>query len=231
MGADQVGPGRAARAVRAPLVPLERDLFQPGTGDGARMLDDPWRNEALLANEAAWHDGAPDGPEPGQDGEPEWVARLGDPAWAAAVDCADPDHDRDWYQDSARVSGAVEHLAPGPALARVLAEVDPRVVDDATVADLAAAAVRMGAWTHALLTRLAGELATRTSMNPTWPDRAGTIARPGIAADELAMRLAVSSRAAQALVNQGVAFDQVLAATGHAVAEGRVDATRARILV
>jgi hypothetical protein len=77
----------------------------------------------------------------------------------------------------------------------------------------------------------AAVLAGRASMNPAWPASAGRVAEPGVAGEELALRLGCSRQQARRIVRDGVAFEGSLAWTGAALARGDIDAVKARILV
>jgi hypothetical protein len=125
---------------------------------------------------------------------------------------------------------SVEHVMPGPELARVFTEIDPADVTDLGLVELAAAAVRLESWSHAVAARYAGLLAQRESMNPAWSTVAGVPRVADVAGDELALRLSWSRRAAQRLVRHGRAFDRGMVDTGDALARGRLDPVRAGIV-
>lgn len=122
--------------------------------------------------------------------------------------------------------------APGPALARLLADIDPDTTSDADLVEATAAASRQEAWTHSRTARFASALAHRPSMNPAWSSTLTPRPEHGcVAGEELALRLGVSVRAARTLVREGVAYDGQLADTGRALAAGRLDVTKARMVV
>lgn len=117
----------------------------------------------------------------------------------------------------------------GAGLAALLELIDPRTVDTPDLVEVAAAARRVESWAHAVLTRVAGELAARPAMNPSWPGHVG-IQRQEIASDELSIRLGVGRPTARALVDEGVAFRTYTPLTGEALRAGTVDVPRARVL-
>ncbi|WP_250447283.1 HNH endonuclease signature motif containing protein [Actinotalea sp. C106] len=103
--------------------------------------------------------------------------------------------------------------------------------DDAALVEEVAAWQRLVAWASAGAARAAARLADRPSMNPVWPDSAGTVSELNVAGEELAMRLGCSRLAARALVRDGRAFDGALAPAGAALECGEIDLARARVLV
>lgn len=193
-------------------------------------------------------------------GVPEWVGLLDDPDAGAAIDAAQavgvtgasapvdaagaaaladgsgtaadqPALTHLVQHDPDRARRIVAGMAPGAALALFLQTVDLRDVDDATLVELVAGATRLGSWAHAITTRAAAELADRPAMNPLWPADIPTPARPGAAAEEVAMRLACSTRSAQSLIDQGQAFAGPMWPTGDALADGSISPTASRMLV
>ncbi|MCM3662760.1 13E12 repeat family protein, partial [Georgenia satyanarayanai] len=96
--------------------------------------------------------------------------------------------------------------------------------------EMAAGYQRIAAWATAKLTRVAGELSRRPLMN-------GSGALPShvrggnMAADELAPRLGLSRFAAQRIVSNARAFENVFALTGQALATGHIDARKATTIV
>ncbi len=126
---------------------------------------------------------------------------------------------------------ALADLAPGPDLAALLETVDLGDVDDFALVEVVAAWRRVGAWAAARAARAAAVLAARESMNPPWPDAAGTVAEVNVAGDELAMRLACSRSAARSLVRAGLAFEGALGPTGEALEAGLIDEGKAGVLV
>ncbi|MBO1752179.1 DUF222 domain-containing protein [Actinotalea sp. BY-33] len=122
-----------------------------------------------------------------------------------------------------RADAVSSHPADAPA-----AETED---DDALLVDEVAAWQRLVAWASAGAARAAARLADRPSMNPVWPDSAGTVSELNVAGEELAMRLGCSRLAARALVRDGRAFDGALAPTGAALERGEIDLSRARVLV
>jgi hypothetical protein len=218
--ADAVGlprPGGAADLMAAVL---------PG--------DVPW---AVLERERAASRSGPDD----DDHVPDWVRAL----WRAeAAGTDEPDAAEPSVREVDAVDGqdvevrafdamsALSALAPGAALVRLLDRLDPDAISDALAVEAVAAAARMEAWAHATAARWSAVLAARPAMRPAWSEQAGGAPAPScVAGDEIAMRLAVPRRTGAGLVTEGLAFAGVLQATGEALAEGRIDAARARVLV
>jgi hypothetical protein len=126
----------------------------------------------------------------------------------------------------------LEAAVPGAALARWLDGLDPGSLSARGVVEAVAASARVESWAHARTARWAGVLAREPEMEPHWSRLAGPPPRQrSVAGDELAMRLGVSRIAANRLVREGIAYEEVLQATGEALEAGRVDASRARVLV
>ncbi|PYF97388.1 protein of unknown function [Georgenia satyanarayanai] len=125
---------------------------------------------------------------------------------------------------------ALAAMAPDGQLLTELEDIDPREVDEYYLVEMAAAYQRMAAWATAKLTRVAGELSRRPLMT-------GSGALPShvkagnMAADELAPRLGLSRFAAQRLVSNARAFENVFALTGQALATGHIDARKATTIV
>ncbi|HEY0185847.1 MAG TPA: DUF222 domain-containing protein [Cellulomonas sp.] len=144
----------------------------------------------------------------------------------AGTDIADPS------TDPGSAADALSRVRPGPDLLAVLLGTAPGATADAVVVEVVAAWSRLGSWVHAQAAGWACVLSGRESMNPVWSDAAGGApARSSVAGDELAMRLAVSRRAATSLVTEGRAYAGALVATGDALTAGRIDPARAKLLV
>lgn len=152
------------------------------------------------------------------------AGRWGEPGWLT------PLVDGDWLTDH----------APGPDLAFALARTDPAGLADAyTAVELVAAWARMAAWAQAGMARAAAEVHTRllpyttpAAQAPDAPVRGRRLARrAGPAATEIAIRLGTSRPAAQGLIDAGCAYDGPLAPVGDALADGVIDAPRARAFV
>lgn len=121
----------------------------------------------------------------------------------------------------------IEDVPPDGMLALVLEEVDITAVDDRLLVETIAGWQRIAAWAELNAALGAAELSRRESMNPAW--NAPAPANGNVAGDELAMRLAWSRRAAERLVRDGRALDELLA-TAEAVRQGRIDGARMRVL-
>ena len=103
-------------------------------------------------------------------------------------------------------------------------------VDDPALVEAAAAADRLEAAAHALKLQAAATLAGRVSMtSAALADH--TQGPSGVAGDELTLRLRTSAKAGADLVRRGKALAGHLCATGDALAAGRIDAARARVIV
>lgn len=129
------------------------------------------------------------------------------------------------------VGGPAVVGAPSPALAAHLDATDLTAVDDATLVEVVAGWRRLQSWAAGRTALAAAALAERASMNPAWPDVAGRVSEPCVAAEELAMRLGCSRRAARDLVRAGKAYDGVLWPTGAALLAGELDEAKARVLL
>lgn len=129
------------------------------------------------------------------------------------------------------VGGLAVDVAPSPALAAELDATDLTAVDDATLVEVVAGWRRLQSWAAGRAALAAAALAERASMNPGWPDVAGRVSEPCVAAEELAMRLGCSRRAARDLVRAGKAYDGALWPTGAAALAGDLDEAKARVLL
>lgn len=128
--------------------------------------------------------------------------------------------------------------AAGTDLAFRLGEVDMETVDDYAVVEVVAAWARLTAWAQAGAARAAAELTRREAMviNPRAPvpDDAHPARRAAprcAAAHEIAMRLLIPRRAAQAMIDLGRAITGPLAPVGDALTDGDIDLPRARAFV
>lgn len=122
----------------------------------------------------------------------------------------------------------IEDLPPSGMLALVLEELDLRAASDEMLVEAVAAWWRIGAWVELNASLAAAELSRRESMNPRWSSPAP--ADRNVAADELAMRLACSRRAAQRLVRDGRALDNELLLTAGAVRAGQLGGAQLRVI-
>ncbi|MFI2754794.1 DUF222 domain-containing protein [Cellulomonas sp. P22] len=119
---------------------------------------------------------------------------------------------------------------PGVRLAARLDALEVARATDFALVEVVAAWQRVASWAAAQAAAAAAELAGRDSMNPRWPVSATDARHSCVAADELAMRLACSRRAARLLVRDGLAFAGPLTWTGEALARGEIDAVKARMI-
>lgn len=129
------------------------------------------------------------------------------------------------------VGGPAAVGAPSPALAAELDAADLTAVDDATLVEVVAGWRRLQSWAGGRAALAAAALAERASMNPEWPDVAGRVSESCVAAEELAMHLGCSRRAARDLVRAGKAYDGALWPTGAALLAGDIDEAKARVLL
>ncbi len=122
---------------------------------------------------------------------------------------------------------------PGPALAELLAELDPCGADAYTRVEYVAACARLAAWAHARMAEGAAALAEHPDLQPPPQEAPGrqVVTREDQAATSLAWRLQAPRHEMHALVRAGNAYRGTLAATGRAVAGGQIDARRAQVLV
>ena len=140
----------------------------------------------------------------------------------------DDEHALDGSQARWESAAGLERVAPGPELAMVLDVLDLARADDLTAVEVVAAWERLAAWAHLGAMLAAADLSRRTSMNPAWD--APVPAHACVAADELAMRLAWSRRAAERLVRDGRALEHQLVLTADAVRAGALDTPKLRTL-
>jgi hypothetical protein len=138
---------------------------------------------------------------------------------------------------SAAVARALATAPTGSALVRMLEVLDPagpRPVRPGAfvLVEAVAAAARMASWAYALQARLAAELARCPDMAPFYRHAPGsvTVTAQQSAVQALAMRLLRSDRQTAALVRHGLAFDGLLADTGAALTQGRIDTPRAQLI-
>lgn len=127
----------------------------------------------------------------------------------------------------------LDQTPPGPRLAALLDGIDPDDTDLYDRVELVAAAGRLESWAHRIKARAAGAVDRHPDMRPHpghLPPGQALVSRR-ITAATLAMRLQASPRETDALVREGRSYDSELAATGDALADGTIDAPRARVLV
>ncbi len=129
-------------------------------------------------------------------------------------------------------------MVAGAGLAFTLEEVDVSAVETYAVVEVVAAWFRVIGWAQAGMARAAAELHRR--VRPCEVSPAGThrvvrgrrsAGRTGAAAHEIAMRLGLTRQAAQAVIDDGLAFEETLAPVGEFLAGGRIDLARARAFV
>lgn len=127
----------------------------------------------------------------------------------------------------------LEHLPPGPRLARVLDVIETvEDVDEYALVEVVAAYRRMESWAAARTARAAAALSRRPALNPTWP---GTVAGRDrgecVVGEELSMRLRMSRQSAMRIVETGRGFEGLFHLTAEALEEGRIDYPRAQAIV
>lgn len=123
--------------------------------------------------------------------------------------------------------------APGPETAVLLASLDPRTLGEYARVEYVAACARLAAWTHAQMADGAAALAEHPALDPPTPAAPGrqVVTCEEQAATTLAWRLQAPAHEMRALVRAGSAYRGPLAATGDAVASGRIDSRRAQVIV
>jgi len=122
----------------------------------------------------------------------------------------------------------IEGVPPDGMLALILEHVDVTAVDDDHLVEVVAAWQRLAGWVYLNGALAAAELSRRASMNPLWS--APAPANQNVAGDELAMRLGWSKPAANRLVRDGRALENELLLTADAVRDGRLDASKLRVV-
>jgi hypothetical protein len=122
----------------------------------------------------------------------------------------------------------IEAVPPDGMLALILEHVDVTAADDHHLVEVVAAWQRLAGWVYLNGALAAAELSRRASMNPFWS--APAPANQNVAGDELAMRLGWSKPAANRLVRDGRALENELLLTADAVRDGRLDASKVRVV-
>ncbi len=126
----------------------------------------------------------------------------------------------------------LEHLPPGPRLARVLDAIDTDAVDDYSLVEVVAAYRRMESWAAARTARAAAALSRRPALNPSWPGKVpGRDRGECVVGEELAMRLRTSRQSAMRIVSNGRGFEGLFHLTGEALEDGQIDYPRAQAIV
>ncbi len=158
----------------------------------------------------------------------------------------DPEADEQEYQEAVAagrvrdvplhaVAGRVaEALPPGPDLAGWLAQAGAADLEDGALAGVAASFRRLASWAAAGELAVVAQIASRSAR----ADRRATVdphGRPdrvtADAAGQISLALAMSHDGACAWADLGVVLAWRLPATGVALAEGRIDLGRARMIV
>lgn len=208
------------------------DGGQRGGAPGA--VSEPWWPATTEAPEA-WDDDEP--------GVPDWVEAL----WLEdAINALDGGHHTSTRSGGASVTVRawldaewLAGLPTGADLARFLECTRPEhAADGYATVELVAAWSRLAAWAHAGMAAAALEVDRMLRAHeaggsaPRGPVRGRRLSRrPGIAADEIAMRIGISRPAAQTFIEAGTAFNGHLAPVGEALAAGQIDLPRARAFV
>ncbi len=129
-------------------------------------------------------------------------------------------------------------MTPGAGLAFTLEQADVTSVDTYGVVEVVAAWFRVIGWAQAGMARAAAELHRRVlpyEVSPAVTHRVvrgrRSAGRTGAAAHEIAVRLGLTRQAAQAVIDDGLAFEEALAPVGEFLASGRIDLARARAFV
>ncbi len=122
----------------------------------------------------------------------------------------------------ARQHAALEQLSD-------LAHQEGEGLSDGEVLEVMAAWSRQVAAAELRVREWAAVLARRPAMTPMW--RSSTGARSDTAADEVGLRLGVSRRRGQQLIDEGQVLGDVLYPVAQEMATGRIDAGKAAILV
>ncbi|MGH3391592.1 MAG: DUF222 domain-containing protein [Actinomadura sp.] len=120
-------------------------------------------------------------------------------------------------------------MLPGPALAGELAGLPLSGLDEYALVEVMRAARRLSAWAESLEFAAIGELDRRRQLQA---DRCGswTVEMCRAECDEISAALTLSGTAAAIRLGIAIALDQTLPATRQALAEGRVDGAKARVI-
>jgi hypothetical protein len=190
-------------------------------------------------------------------GPPPWMRAdndgegLGSPASptaaaAASFEDSDPELEETEYQ-AAKADGRVgeislgavagrlaEWLPTGPGLAGWLAQTAPADLEDGALAGVAVSFRRLASWAAAGELAAVAQIASRSARTDRRAEADGS-GRPdritGDAAGQVSLALAMSFDGATAWADLGVVLKWRLRATGEALADGRIDLARARMIV
>lgn len=119
---------------------------------------------------------------------------------------------------------------PGPGLAGLLAHLQPRRITSLEASEAVAAWQRIMSWAQAEQAKMITELAARPEMAPERSDRIGSVTAEAVTGLELAGSMSTTTRQAEYLVNDSLVLVNDFAATCQALAEGRIDRRRARVI-
>lgn len=211
-------------AIAEPLfaAPGERGSSGGTAGDPGPAPREPWRR-ALPARapwEAVpWAEMTPVERLRFEAEAAEWDARA--ETWAAVASGV--------VDDGAAVAGIAD-LDGGADLAELLAGADVERLGAFDLLEVVAGYRRVAAWASARAAGAAAELARRPTMNPAWPEAAGTVRDACVAPTELSLRLGMTRQSAETLVTMGRVLDGVLAPTGELLEKGAIDWPKARVV-
>ncbi|MGI8332802.1 DUF222 domain-containing protein [Actinomadura scrupuli] len=118
-------------------------------------------------------------------------------------------------------------FAPGPELARRLADADPAGLSDDELTAMLGAARRQTSWTQSVELRAVAELSRRRGAAASGPAGPETTKR---LIDEVSLALTVSTGAAWGLVQLARALVERLPETRKSLSAGRIDAARAAVI-
>ena len=130
---------------------------------------------------------------------------------------------------AAKESSASVETPPGPDLAAELADVPLGRLDEHTLVEAMRAARRLTAWAESVELSLIAELDRRRQAQA---DRHGawTVEMSRAECDEIGAALTLSGTAAAIRLGMAIALDRTLPATRQALAEGRIDGAKARVI-
>ena len=131
-----------------------------------------------------------------------------------------------WYDVTPAGDGPWEGLAPGPELARALADADPRTLPAPARVSYLAATERLAGWVH--LRQAHALVAVADAVTEASPAVAASSFRESCIADEIAAALHIAPRTARFKIDVATALVRFLPRLGARVEQGLLTAAQAR---
>ncbi len=198
----------------------------------SRLLDDPapWSRTVRPGHPTGHAEGDPGSPVDRDRAVERWEDQDAVLAAELAADMAGETRE----VPVATVAGQVaEALPPGPSLAGWLAMTPPTALDDGALPGVAASFRRLASWAQAAELAVVAQIASRSAAADPEAE-VDEVGRPAVitedATGQVSLALALSRYGAQAWTHLGVQLSWRLAATGAALAAGKIDLSRARLV-